>query len=83
MIKNPIGYNMTFRRNFRQLLGPLLKTGLPLIGNVLKTSAKSVLIPSVLIVAASARDAGIHEKMFGLAMTTLTISYEEISDIME
>ena len=26
-------------------LGPLLKTGLPLIGNVLKPLAKSVLIP--------------------------------------
>ena len=28
-----------------RLLGPLLKTGLPLIGNVLKPLAKSVLIP--------------------------------------
>ena len=28
-----------------RLLGPLLKTGLPLIGNVLKLLAKSVLVP--------------------------------------
>ena len=31
--------------SLRRLLGPLLKTGLPLIGNVLKPLAKSVLIP--------------------------------------
>ena len=43
------------------LLEPLLKAGWPLIGNVLKTLAKSVLIP----VAASATDAAIHKKMFG------------------
>ena len=34
------------------LLGPLLKTGLPLIGNVPKPLAKSVLIPLVLTAAA-------------------------------
>ena len=37
--------------------GPLLKTGLPLIGNVLKPLAKSVLIPLGLTAAASATDA--------------------------
>ena len=37
-----------------RLLGPLLKTGLPLIGNVLKPLAKSVLISSVLASATSA-----------------------------
>ena len=35
-----------------RLLRPLLKTGLPLIGNVLKTLAKSLLIPLGLIAAA-------------------------------
>ena len=44
-----------------KLLGPLLKTGLPLIKNVIKPLAKSVLIPSGLI-AASAADAGILKK---------------------
>ena len=41
-----------------RLLGPLLKTGLPLIKNVIKPLAKSVLIPLGL----TAADAGIHKK---------------------
>ena len=45
-----------------RLLGPLLKTGLPLIKNVIKPLAKSVLIPLGLTAAASAADAEIHEK---------------------
>ena len=45
-----------------KLLGPLLKTGLPLIKNVIKPLAKSVLIPLGLTEAASAADAGIHKK---------------------
>ena len=43
------------------LLGPLLKTGLPLMKNVLKPLAKSVLIPLELTAASSATDAAIHE----------------------
>ena len=43
-----------------KLLGPLLKTGLPLIKNVIKPLAKSVLIPLGLTAAASAADAGIQ-----------------------
>ena len=45
-----------------KLLGLLLKTGLPLIKNVIKQLAKSVLIPLGLPAAASAVDAGVHEK---------------------
>ena len=45
-----------------RLLGPLLKTGLPLIKNVIKSLTKSVLIPLGLIAAASAADVGIHKK---------------------
>ena len=45
-----------------RLLGPLLKTGLPLIKNVIKPLAKSVLIPLGLTAAASAADAGKHKK---------------------
>ena len=46
-----------------RLLGPLLKTGLPLIKNVIKPLGKSVLlIPLGLTAAASATDAGIHKK---------------------
>ena len=47
------------------LLRPLLKTGLSLIGNVLKPLPKSVSIPLGSIAAASATDAAIHKKMFG------------------
>ena len=46
-----------------RLLGPLLKTGLPLIKNVIKPLAKSVLIPLGLTAAASTADAGIHKKI--------------------
>ena len=43
-----------------KLLGPLLRTGLPLMKNVIKPLGKSVLIPLGLTAAASAADAGIH-----------------------
>ena len=66
-----------------RLLGPLLKTGLPLIGNVLKPLAKSVLIPLGLTATASAVDAAIYKKMFGSGNTTLIISNEEMNDIMK
>ena len=45
-----------------RLLGPLLKTGLPLIKNVIKPLGKSVLIPLGLTAVAAA-DAGIHKKI--------------------
>ena len=45
-----------------RILGPLLKTGLPLMKNVIKPLAKSVLIPLGLTAAVSAADAGIHKK---------------------
>ena len=48
-----------------RLLGPLLKTGLPLIKNVIKPLAKSVLVPLGLTVAGSAADVGIHKKILG------------------
>ena len=66
-----------------RLLGSLLKTGLPLIRNVLKPLAKSVLIPLGLTAAASATDAAIHKKMFGSGNTTLLISNKEMTDIMK
>ena len=48
-----------------RLLWPLLKTGLPLMRNILKPPTKSVLIPLELTAAASATDAALHKKMFG------------------
>ena len=71
-----------------RLLGPLLKTGLPLIKNVIKPLAKSVLIPLGLTAAASAADAGIHKKILGSghnhpSSTTLIISNNEMEDIIK
>ena len=66
-----------------KLLGPLLKTGLPLIKNVIKPLAKSVLIPLGLTAAASAADAGIHKKILGSGNTTLIISNEEMNGIIK
>ena len=71
-----------------RLLDPLLKTGLPLIKNLIKPLAKSVLIPLGLNAAASAADAGIHKKFLGSGhdnnnTTTLIISNKEIEDIIK
>ena len=66
-----------------KLFGPLLKTGLPLIKNVIKPLAKSVLIPLGLTAAASAADARIHKKILGSGTTTLIISNEDINDIIK
>ena len=68
-----------------RLLGRLLKAGLPLIKNVIKPLAKSVLIPLGLTAAASAADAGIHKKILGSGHnnTTLIISNDEIEDIIK
>ena len=73
-----------------RLLGPLLKTGLPLIRNVLKPLAKSVSMQLALTAAASGTNAAIQEKMFGsdprlfdLALRTTIISNEEMNDIMK
>ena len=66
-----------------RLFGPLLKTGLPLMRNVLKPLGKSVLIPLGLTAAVAAKHAAIHKKMFGSDTATLIISNEEMNDIMK
>ena len=76
-----------------RLLGPLLKKGLPLMKNVIKPLAKSVLIPLGLTTAASASDAGIHKKILGSGHhpsdsalhnnTILIISNDEMEDIIK
>ena len=53
-----------------KLLGPLLKTGLPLIKNVITPLAKIVLIPLGLTAAVSAADAGIQKKYLVLEQQT-------------
>ena len=79
------------------LLGLLLKTGLPLMKNVIKPLAKSVLIPSG-VTAAAATAAGMHKRILGYDRplssalpyghswhnnTILIISNDEIKDIVE
>ena len=72
-------------------LGPLLKTGLPLMNSVIKPLAKSVLAKSVLVplgltAAVSAADAGIHKKIQGSghnSNTTLIILNDEMEDILK
>ena len=79
------------RRFVGRLLKPLLKTFLPLIKHLLKTLAKSVLLPLGLTAAASATSAAVHKKMFGLGRpsdlasrtTTLNISNEEMNVIIK
>ena len=70
-----------------KLLGPLLKTGLPLTKSVIKPLAKSVLVPLGLTAAASAADAGIHKNILGSGSdhnnTILIISNDEMDDIIK
>ena len=73
-------------------LGPLLKTSLPLMKNVLKLLLKSnVLVPLGQTAPVSATHAAIQKRIFGLGMcssdlakrTTLIISNEEMDDIVK
>ena len=70
-----------------KLLGPLLRTGLPLMKSVIKPIAKSVLIPLGLTAAVLAADAGIHKKILGSGSdhnnTILIISNDEMDDILK
>ena len=70
-----------------KLLGPLLRTVLPLMKIVIKPLAKSVLVPLGLTAAASAADAGIHRKILGSGTdhnnTILIISNDEMDDIIK
>ena len=59
-------------------LGPLLKTGLPLLKSVIKPLGLLGLTA-----ASSAIDAGVQEKIYGSGITTLVISNEEMNDIMK
>ena len=59
--KSPIPKMIQSGQFLGRLLGPLLKTGLRLIKNVIKPLAKTILIPLELTVAAPAADAAIHK----------------------
>ena len=71
-----------------RFFGPFLKTGLPLIKNVIKPLAKIDLILLGLTAATSAADAGIHKKILQSGRkynttTTLIISNDKIEDIIK
>ena len=66
-----------------RLLGPIVKTGLPLIKNLIKPLGRSVLIPLGLTAAVSAADPGIHKKILVSGTTILIISNDEIKDIIK
>ena len=67
-----------------KLLGPLLKTGLPLMKSVITPLAKSLLTPLGLTAAASAADAGIHKKILGSGNNaTLIISNIDMDDLIK
>ena len=62
-----------------KILGPLLKTELPLLKLVKKTPLGLL----GLTAAISAIDAGVQKKIYGSGTTTLVISNEEMNDIMK
>ena len=66
-----------------KLLGPLLKTGLPLIKNIITPLAKSAFIPLGLTAAASAVDAGMRKKILGSGNTILIISNKDMEDLIK
>ena len=61
-----------------KIIGPLLKTGLPLLKSVIKPLGFLGLTA-----ASSAVDAGVQKKIYGSRTTTLVISSEEMNDIMK
>ena len=62
---------------------PLLKTRLPLIGNVLTPLAKSVLISLGLSAATSETGAAIQKNIYSTGTTILKISNKELNNIMK
>ena len=82
--KTELSKIIQYRGFLGRLLDPLLKAELPLIKNVIKPFAKSVLIPLGLTAAASAADVGIRKKILGSGnMTILIISNDEIHNIIK
>ena len=81
--KNQLSKMIQSRGFLGKLLGPLLKTGLPLIKNIITPLAKSAFIPLGLTAAASAVDAGIRKKILGSGNTILIISNKDMEDLIK
>ena len=60
-----------------------MTAGLPLIESVLRSLAKSILLPLGLSAGMSVSDAAIQKKIYGSGTTSLIISNEEMEDIMK
>ena len=61
-----------------KILGPLIKTGLPLLKSIIKSLGLLGLTA-----ASSAIDAGVQKKIYESGKSTLIISNEEMNDIMK
>ena len=68
---------------FLSFLRPLMAASLPLVKNVLTPLAKNVLLPFGLLAGMSTVDAAILKRAYGSGTTVLTISNEEMEDIMK
>ena len=66
---------------FLNFLRPLMTAGLPLMKNIHASLVKKFLMPLGLTAVASATDAALQKKIFGLGMTALMISNEEMDDM--
>ena len=58
-----------------RVLGPLRKSGFPLMKTLLKQIARSIFIPLGLTAAASAKDAAIQKKLLDLVYASRHISF--------
>ena len=77
-LRNAIENNISTGGYLGKILGPLLKTGLPLLKSVIKPLGLLDLTA-----ASSAIDAGVQKNIYGSGTTTLVISSEEMNDIMK
>ena len=80
LVKNNQSQDEGFLGN---VLGSLMKVGLPLENNVIIHLGKSILLPLGLTAAASAEDGETLKKILGLRTTALIISNEEVKDIVK
>ena len=69
------------KRGFANLLGPLMRTDLPLMKNVLAALAKAFFVPLGLTAATSVAD--VVKKTFGSGMAAIIISNDDMKDIMK
>ena len=81
--KNQLSNTLQSEGFLGRRIDPLLKPGLPLMKNLMKPLAKSVLIPIGLSAASPAADSEIHKKILRCGTTTLIISNDETEDIID